>query len=529
MPSKKLLRDLQAIVLAGSLITGTRSVAQAQAASKLAHPGPDGKLVYVGDAKGNTILDFSNCGYQGGGVKLPTVKAKITVTPEPGDGDATARIQKAIDELSRMPLDKEGFRGAVMLKRGTYRIEKNLTIAASGVVLRGEGQGEDGTVLVGTGKAERVLVQVKGAQGVVESPGTQQAIIDKHVPVGARQVTVTSAAGFKVGDTVLVRRVGNRAWIHYIKMDQIALRPSDPTSTKQWSPFDLDFDRVITGIEGNQIALDAPIPCAIEQDWGGGRIMKYKDGGRIEQVGVENLRGESEFDKSITAKQGNKTYYSDEKHALGLLSFANVKNAWARDLTAVHFYHGVVHAGSGAKWVTVQDSSALDPVSVITGGRRYPYYNTGAQLVLMQRCYAKGERHAFAFGSHVCGPNVFLACRSEEDYATSEPHHRWSVGGLYDTVQAQMAFQDRQFMGTGHGWAGANYVAWNCEGTLVCQQPSTAQNYAIGFIGKKEPGAFKRLDGYWESQGQHVAPASLYLKQLEDRLGREAVANALTK
>lgn len=514
------------MLLAGVLVA---SVAQGQTTSKLVHPGPDGKLVYVGDTNGNTILDFSNCGYEGGGVKLPMVTVRVTAAPEPGGGDDTARIQQAIDEVSRMPVDKEGFRGAVLLKQGRYRIGKNLVIAASGVVLRGEGQQEDGTVLVGTGKGERVLVQVKGAHGVEEMAGTRQTIRDKYVPVGARRITVTSAAGFKVGDQVLVQRVGNKAWIHYIKMDQITGRPDNPASTKQWSPFDLAFDRVITGIEGNQITLDAPIACAIEQAWGGGELVKYADDGRIERVGVENLRGESEFDKSVVAKQGNKTYYSDEKHALGLLSFANVKNAWGRDLTAVHFYHGVVNVGNGAKWLTVQDSSALDPVSVITGGRRYPFSNTGAQLVLMQRCYAKGERHAFVFGSRVCGPNVFLACRSEEDYATSEPHHRWSVGGLYDMVQAHMAFQDRQFMGSGHGWAGANYVAWNCEGTLVCQRPPTAQNYAIGFIGKKEPGAFKRTDGYWESPGQHVTPSSLYLKQLEDRLGKEAVANVANK
>ena len=130
------------------------------------------------------------------------------------------------------------------------------------------------------------------------------------------------------------------------------------------------------------------------------------------------------------------------------------------------------------------------------------------------------NRIAFVFQSRVCGPNVFLECNSTNDYATSEPHHRWSVGGLYDNVHAHMAFQDRQYMGSGHGWAGANYVAWNCEGTLVCQQPPTAQNWAIGFVGKKEKGAFDRPDGYWESLGQHVEPRSLYLKQLQDRLGK---------
>jgi hypothetical protein len=177
-----------------------------------------------------------------------------------------------------------------------------------------------------------------------------------------------------------------------------------------------------------------------------------------------------------------------------------------------------------SKWLTIEDSSSVDPVSVITGGRRYPFCMVG-QLNLVQRCYSRDGRHAFVVQARVCGPNVFLDCTSEKDHATSEPHHRWSVGGLYDNVHAHMALQDRQYMGTGHGWAGANYVMWNCEGTLVCQQPPTAQNYAIGFVGEKTNGAFERPDGYWESLGRHVGPKSLYLKQLEDRLGKQAVAN----
>src|SRR4029077_6652781 len=65
---------------------------------------------------------------------------------------------------------------------------------------------------------------------------------------------------------------------------------------------------------------------------------------------------------------------------------------------------------------------------------------------------------------------------------------------------------------------------WNFEVTLACHQPPTAQNYAIGFVGEKTKGAFERPDGYWESLGKHVEPKSLYLKQLEDRLGKQAVA-----
>ena len=90
--------------------------------------------------------------------------------------------------------------------------------------------------------------------------------------------------------------------------------------------------------------------------------------------------------------------------------------------------------------------------------------------------------------------------------------------------------QDRQSSGTGHGWAGAQKVLWNCEAeSFVVQKPPTSQNYAIGCIGEKRDGRHERAAGYWESHGQKVRPRSLYFKQLEDRLGIAAVRAVATK
>ena len=493
--------------------------------SRVVFPGPDGKLQYARDEQGNTIPDFSNCGYGGGGVAIPDVAVKETLSPVANPGDDTRRIQAAIDEVSKLPPGAAGgkFRGAVLLKRGTYRIAGQLKIATSGVVLRGEGDsGDGGTILIAAGTEPRALIEVGGESGAKENEKDRRTITDDYVPVGARSFTVADAKGLKVGDAVFVRRVGNAAWISAIGMDKIQGRPGNESSTKQWEPFALSFDRVITAIAGKTVTVDAPITCAIEAKWGGGTIARYDDAARIEHCGVERIRAVSEFDKSVTADRNGQKYFSDEKHATYLVSFDNVKHAWARNVTTLHFAHGPGDIDGGAKWVTVQDAKSLEPVSVITGGRRYPYSSNG-QLGLYLRCFSSKARHAFVVGSRVCGPNAFVDCTAEEDYATSEPHHRWSVGGLYDNVKSEIAFQDRQWMGSGHGWAGANYVAWNCEGSLVCQRPPTAQNWAIGFVGKKEAGAFERSDGYWESHGTHVQPRSLYLKQLEDRLGTSAV------
>ena len=486
--------------------------------SALVAVGPDGRLRAAAyTARGDTLPDFSHCGYGGGGVALPAAVVRETLRPVPGDGDDSARIQAALDRVAKLPQGADGLRGAVQLQRGAYRCAEVLQIRASGTVLRGEGDGEDGTVIVATARTQQVLLQIGGTQRPREKPGTVAEITDDYVPVGARSFKVKAPGNFQVGQNVFVVRRGNAAWISEIGMDRIAPRAADPKSTKQWAPFDLKFDRVITAIEGDRITVDAPVACAIDRRWGGGALVRSDDADRIENCGVESLRAISVFDASKTATEDGERVAVDEAHATHLVAFGAVKNAWARHLTSVAFYHGVAAVESRAKWVTVEDCNALDPVSVITGGRRYPFSVEG-QLVLVQRCFARRARHAFVFGARVPGPNVFLDCRSEHDYATSEPHHRWSVGGLYDNVEAQLAIQDRQWMGSGHGWAGANYVVWNCRGSLICQQPPTAQNFAIGFVGKRGRDAFPRPPGWWESEGTPVEPRSLYRAQLAERM-----------
>jgi hypothetical protein len=486
----------------------------------LVEAGGDGRLRYQPySAQGDVLPDFSHCGYGGGGVPLPDVPVRETVRPAPGDGDDAPRIQAALDRVALLPLGPDGIRGTVLLQRGHYRCAASLHIAANGIVLRGEGDGEDGTVVTATARQQQPLVRIAGSGGPLEDAGSRQEIADAYVPVGARSFTVRDAGQFAVGQSVFVIRHGNAAWISAIGMDRIVPRASDPKSTRQWTPFDLKFDRVITGIDGNRVTIDAPIACAIDRRWGGGTLVRYRDRYRIERCGVEHLRAISVFDPTKTADHQGERVSVDEDHATHLVAFGAVKHGWARRLTTVGFYHGPTTVGGTAKWVTVEDCVSLAPVSAITGGRRYPFSVDG-QLVLVQRCRSDRARHAFVFGSRVPGPNVFLECSSTHDYASSEPHHRWSVGGLYDNVAAVLAIQDRQHMGSGHGWAGANYVVWNSRGSLICQQPPTAQNFALGFVGVRGKDAFPRPAGWWESEGTPVAPRSLYHAQLAARLGQ---------
>jgi hypothetical protein len=489
--------------------------------SKLVYPDKSGRLIYTPDENGNTIPDFSNCGYRGGGLKLPDAPVKAIV--EPADGDAQQRIQAAIDRVAALPAAPDGLRGAVLIKRGKYKVGGPIKIGTSGVVLRGEGQDENGTVLIATLRKQHALIEIAGA-AFGKPSGPPQRIIGDYVPVGTHTLKLDSIKPFKIGDRVVVRRIGNKDWIHQIAMDRITPRASG--GTVQWTPFNLDYERTVTDIKGDTISIDAPIVCAVEQRWGGGEVYLQDATGRISNIGVEDLRSDSEFDPNVTDKDddGDK-YASDEEHAWSFIRITNAENVWVRKITAVHFGYSAVEIAA-AKWVTVEDSKCLDMISQITGSRRYAFNIEAGQQCLIQRCEVETARHSFVVGGRVCGPNVFLDCKATEQYATSEPHHRWSTGGLYDNVSADIAIQDRQWMGSGHGWAGANYVVWNCEGPLVCQSPPTAHNWAIGQIGEKQPGAFApRPDGYWESLGKHVLPRSLYLQQLRDRLGERPIKN----
>lgn len=484
--------------------------------------GPAGKLAYRSDDRGNAIPDFSRAGYDGGGVRLPDVPAAIMLSPQ-ASGDDTARIQAALDEVAGRPAGSGGTRGAVVLARGTYRVSGTLALRQGGVILRGDGSGEQGTVLLATGKQQRTLIEV-GASRVSrrEQAGSRQPVTDAYVPWSAKSVTVPSAAGFKAGDRVIVHRPSTAEWIRELGMDRIRLRPKAPEgSTRQWTAggYDLHFERTIVAVSGNRLTFDAPVINALDAKFGGASVFRFTMP-RIAECGVENLRLVSEYEK------GKET--EDEAHAWIGISLEAVENAWVRDVAVVHFSHAV-QAGGGSIFVTIQDCAHLDPVSIITGGRRYSFSLNG-QYGLVQRCHARGARHTFVTGSRVPGPNVFLDGTAVQSHSDSGPHHRWAAGTLYDNISDdnQLKVQDRQYAGSGHGWAGAQQVFWNCTSkTIVVQQPPTAQNYAIGCIGTFARGnwAPDAPAGAIQSTGTRVQPRSLYHAQLAERLGAEAIAN----
>jgi hypothetical protein len=515
----------------------------------------NGTLEYAHDSRGNRIPDFSNAGYGGGGVRIPRIRGPV-VEVRPGGGDDVRRIQRAIDEVGDMPKDARGFRGVVLLRRGTYQIPgghegrgrrdgTHIVLDKDGVVLRGEGSGSNGTILLATrtdhvSESNQTVVIELGKHGSRPDKidRSLQRIKDNYVPVGATTFEVEDASAFSPGDRVIVERVVTRDWIEKIGMDSCAHRggrydTSDvPNRTclrfgqdwEDWHDKTMKFDRVIVRVDRseNRIKVDAPITQAIDREFGGGNVFRYRYPDRVTNVAIEELRGDSRYERS-----------RPDDHAWNFIVTHGIENAWIREVKVEHMARSLVTINDFSHWMTVEDCSFANPVSTIQGSRRYPFAIQGGQLVLVQRSAAEGGRHSFMFGSGTLGPNVYLFCESRGTKSSSETHGYWNTGGLWDNVVEDKASSTpleisgitvRNEGGNenhGHGWAGANTVLWSSRAPrIVVEDPPTASNWAIG---NRSPHASG--DAKFEHTNDDVDPRSLYLAQLRDRLGRRAVEN----
>ncbi len=470
--------------------------------------GRDGKLEYKPDSLGNIIPDFSHVGYYYGDVPIPDIPVVLEIEPLPGEN--TLHIRDAILQVAEMPLNENGYRGAILLKKGVYNLGGNIKILADGIVLRGDGSTDDeeGTIVVAQGTNRRPLIEIGSTQNdftIVQNSRTN--IIEDYVPVGRKYIRVENSDNFQEGDLISLYRPGTRQWISDLKMDQIP----QGTGTVQWSPseYSFHFERIITRIHGDSIFFRNPVVMAFDKKYGGGEVMKVSIS-RFKHIGIENM-----LLKSVYAHD------TDEDHSWDAIFIRNVEHSWVRDVVAKYFAYSAVNIDLRAKHISVINCQMLEPKSLITGGRRYGFKITG-QLNLIKDCYATEGRHDYNTNARVRGPNVFANSVSVQASNDNGPHHRWAMGTLYDMIVTNndLNVQDRGNSGTGHGWAGVNQVFWNSKGrSSVCQNPwVSGSNYNIGWQGGKYAGWHSRPDGIWEGHNlPGLFPESLYDAQLLDR------------
>ena len=488
----------------------------AAAESIWARPGADGRLTYQTMPTGDRLLDFSYAGYEGGGVKIPDVPVMLTVAP--GAGDDSAAIQNAINQVSQLaPVD--GFRGTVQLAPGNFHCSQTLEIKAGGVVLRGSGPGEGGTAITMTG-SPHLCFSIKG-DGNARASGKPAAITDAYVAAGTASFHVSHPEDFAAGDSVLINRPATPAWVKFMGMDTL-VRNGKP---EHWLSGETHTERTIKSVVGNLVTLTVPLADSFDATYlnpPGGTIVKCDLSARPRHIGVENLRIISP-PQALTINQAlNRALRMD-----------GVSDSWVRDL-AVENTMNSFYFGDQTSRLTVDRVNIRHDAASLGAAKPEDFWAGGTQTFIT-RCSATGNNvFYFSTGARMMGPVVVLNCTF---YGTGhiQPHMRWGTGLLLDNCkvpQSGIDLMDRGIMGSGHGWTIGWSVAWNCTAkTLTIQQPPGSMNWAIGCKGRLEsvtqPGSpEKKLpNGIIDSPETPVAPASLYLAQLRERLGPQALAN----
>ena len=503
------------------------ATAQAGWSSEIVSPtGEQGRLVYVSDAEGNRVPEFSRAGYGGGGVPLPDVPTVETVGP--AEGDDTASIQAALDAVAARAPDANGIRGAVELAAGTYNVSGTLRLRESGVVLRGAGDGEDpatDTILRRSGENQEPVVLVgrpeasQGAAIIRRDGGRRTATIrDEVVEIGAVSFDVDDADLYAAGDEIVVFHPATIGWIN-------AVDGGGTASDARWAVGDMPiaYARTLLSVEGPTVTLDAPLYARLVRSVSPSYIYLRNRTDVIEDVGVEALRIDIETQSS-----------SDESQARNAVVLTLVENGWVRGVTALHFWHAGVSV-QNSRYVTVEDSRALEPHSLVTGERRYNFEVVQSQLILFQGNEASDARHAYVGNGETLDSGiVFLDNTSRDASTSSEAHRRWGQGFLFDnhveigsrgtgSSDRRIHLGNRGDFGTGHGWSCANCVVWNAQmngALVVVEKPPTAQNYAIGVQGTaSNRGPFLSTTApYIEGTNRSgLEPRSLYLRQVRDR------------
>lgn len=480
--------------------------------SSLVSIDANGNLSYTADANGNVIPDFSMVGYHQGEVEIPNMPAHITLTPSAGDRHS--EIQAAIDAVAALDSDANGHRGVILLKAGYYEVSQTLNINTGGIVIRGEGKDENGTVVELTATTQIDLFTIGGSSNVVRTGSTTKQIVDSYGPIGAKTVTVESGHTFQPGDRVILTLTINEDWISALGADE--LETECGAGHTNWPIGSTNYKRKVVDVSADRITLDAPIVDPIDTRYNTATLSKYSWPNKIEECGIENIRLVSSYASDF-----------DENHGWAAIEFRNIENAWVKNVTALHFGYSCVSALAGAYQITVEDCEMFDYKSQVTGSRRYGFYSDDSDLILFKNCVSDKGRHDFTQGSKTPGPNVYTRCSATNSTNDTGPHHRWATGTLWDVVSTNDAInvQNRKCSGSGHGWAGAQQVLWNCTAReiILHDPPANPTNWAIGCSADiNNIGDFDNVVeplGIVESENIPIAAIpSLYEAQLSSRL-----------
>jgi hypothetical protein len=429
---------------------------------------------------GAQLPDVSYAGWHNGeGAPPDPPSGPELLVDAPGEGDATAAIQAALDAAA----DAGG--GLVTLAAGTYRVDGLLRMTASGVTLRGAG--DDATTLWftrSTGMSDVAHLTVGGTP--TEGPPLALA---RDAARGDRAVTLVDTAGLEPGMDVVV------GWT--ITPDFVADHQMTGVWTvflDQWAPV---FRRRVLAVDpaSGTVTLDVPLRYAAKaRDGAALRVVT----GLIREVGVQDLA-------VATATTWTEAWSHDRSHAIAL---QGVADGWVRRVRSVPSPGDPTdradHLASGGVLVLRSHRVTVDHVTMEEaqnrggGGNGYLFEAQQSGEVLWVDCVGRAGRHNFiqnwGFGTSgvvwlrpVSEAGKALWSSSSELGVTgfSEYHHSLAMDNLVDGARVTDGWKavDRGLESSGAGVTATGSVFWNLTGSGFLQSFQAGLGFVIGTDG----------------------------------------------
>lgn len=481
---------------------------------------------------GWALVDFSHAGYYGDGRALPAPgpTGAIDVRDFGGDpsgaADSTAAVQAAVDAAATGG-------GVVWLGAGVWRIDGQVTVRSSGVVVAGAGADQTRLVFpTPSGRSFDAHLRFFGSPVAVRA-----ALLVADADAGADRVQVGPGHGIAPGDEVQI------GW--EITEDFRASHGMEEYwgfSAGAWRPF---FRRtvvaVVPGAGGtDEVVLDVPLryPALL------------RDGARIDVVegfltdvglvGVGVSDATARWEDAWAESQAHVVWMRGVKDAfiVGVESFAGPQGDGAHHLRS----GGLLIEAS--RRVTVADVRLADPQHRGEGGNGYLFEVRQSNEVLIRDSEGAHGRHNFIvnwdFGASGI---VFLRTRSigGEAFtsatdtlgvtACSEYHHALAMANLVDDSWADDCWKgvNRLSYSSGAGHTATESVFWNLQGPGAVTSHQFGRGYVIGTettaVMTEVLDIFESLgtspEDHREGIGATVPPdpPSLYEDQLQRRLG----------
>ncbi|XOF34322.1 MAG: glycosyl hydrolase family 28-related protein [Candidatus Electrothrix sp. YB6] len=478
------------------------------------------------------LQDYSYAGYKNGEEALPSDPVTVTVTaPNDGSVDVKDQIQAALDSAAAA----EG--GVVYLPAGLYRLDGELNIGSSNVVLRGAG--EEQTQLFFTDAVDAVTVG-GSSLGLIDNADWK---ITADGDVFETSVEVQNAAGLSPGDDIHI------AW------NITADFKAEHNSSDYWFHIPLNtqrtfFRRTITAVDGNRVYFKVPLRYPVKALRDSAVVRKatsYVSGSGVEHLGISTALGSAEENWSSGVDQTT------------AIRIRQCRDCWVQHVRSFaqlgHDYHlrshGIYIYESFR--VTVDNCVLEHAENLGSGGNGYLFQISTTNEALIKDSIGRYGRHNFAinwdFGAT---GNVFLRvesseariCNTVDDQiddtcyeGDSNIHHALATANLFDssTFNDGLAVGNRQTASIGAGMTGTQNVFWNLSGSGMIRSYNFGMGYVIGTTPELQVETNMTLTGYpypdyYEDTGPEdfteylgfatqLEPASLYEDQLSKRLG----------